>query len=144
MDVRVANRVVDLVGEEFDVAIRGTSTQLKDSSLTRRKLGSIGSRVFASPAYLARRGRPRQLGDERHDWIVHPSLTKPFKKSAQRLRRFLCDDFVPTRNLVRDGAGVRFLPSFVAAPYVCEGLIEEVHTPGRRHVSEHLRKTPLG
>lgn len=50
-------RIVDIVHEGFDLAIRVGS--LTDSSLAARKLGELRYGLFASPAYLARRGTPR-------------------------------------------------------------------------------------
>lgn len=66
-----ATRTVDLVKDEFDVAIRVGA--LADSALIARKLGVAAGGYFASPAYLARRGvpkRPRDLSN--HDAIVIP------------------------------------------------------------------------
>jgi LysR family transcriptional regulator, regulator for bpeEF and oprC len=50
------NRVVDLVHEGFDLAIR--LGDLPDSSLAARKLGEMDYGLYASPSYLQRRGLP--------------------------------------------------------------------------------------
>lgn len=55
------NRVVDMLGEGVDVAIR--LADLQDSSLVAVKLGEVRQVVCASPDYLARRGVPREPGD---------------------------------------------------------------------------------
>lgn len=123
-DLRLTNRTVDLVAEGFDLAIRAGTTKLKDSSLTVRRLGSTGSGFYASPAYVARRGKPRTLSETRHDWILHPALRSHWKLRRAQTSRWLCDDFSMVRELVREGAGVGFLPSFVAEPYVRAGYIE--------------------
>lgn len=125
-DVRLTNKVVDLVAEGFDAAIRASPHRMKDSTLTVRRLGSPGNGFYASPAYLARRGKPRRLSDDKHDWILHPGIVAHWKLPRERAWRFLCDDFLLIRDLVRDGAGLGCMPSFVAEPYVREGAIELV------------------
>ena len=59
-DVTLSDRVVDIVEECFDLAIR--ITQLQNSSLISRRLASTRMVLCASPTYLARQGTP-----------VHPS-----------------------------------------------------------------------
>ncbi|WP_224240303.1 LysR family transcriptional regulator [Hyalangium gracile] len=51
------DRVVDLVDEGIDVAIR--IAQLQDSSLNAVRVGAVRRVVCASPRYLAEHGRPR-------------------------------------------------------------------------------------
>lgn len=55
------NRIVDMVGEGIDVAVR--LAHLQDSSLVVVKLGEVRPVVCASPAYLARYGLPREPTD---------------------------------------------------------------------------------
>ncbi len=57
LEVQISNRNVDFVRDGFDLAVRlGT---IADQSLVARRLGTFELGVFASPAYLARRGRPQ-------------------------------------------------------------------------------------
>jgi len=58
IDVSLSDRVVDLVEEGFEAAIR--IGQLPDSSLIARPLAPYRLMICASPDYLARRGTPRQ------------------------------------------------------------------------------------
>lgn len=55
-DVTLSDRVVDIVEDGFDLAIR--ISRLQNSSLISRKLASTRMVACASPEYLARRGRP--------------------------------------------------------------------------------------
>lgn len=55
------DRVVDLIGEGIDVAIRIAA--MTDSSLVRVKLADNQRVVVASPLYLKRHGTPKTLGD---------------------------------------------------------------------------------
>lgn len=55
-DLDLSDRMVDLVNENFDCAVR--IGELLDSSLVGVRLGEMQRVVVASPAYLARRGVP--------------------------------------------------------------------------------------
>jgi DNA-binding transcriptional LysR family regulator len=125
-DVRLINQLIDLASERFDLAIHIAITRLKDSRLTARRLCGSEAGFYASPTYLARRGKPKRLDEAGHDWIVHPGLIANWKLPRERSWRFLCDDFFLARDLARDGAGVAFLPALVAEPYVRGGFIEAV------------------
>ncbi len=56
LELDLTPRHADLIGESLDVAIR--IGELADSSLIARPLASISRHLYASPGYLARRGRP--------------------------------------------------------------------------------------
>ncbi|HSV78737.1 MAG TPA: LysR family transcriptional regulator [Ramlibacter sp.] len=56
LDVTLSDRIVDLVDEGFDLAVR--IAQLASSSLVSRKLTSTRLVLCASPQYLRRRGAP--------------------------------------------------------------------------------------
>ncbi len=58
VDLQLNDRVVNLVEEGIDIAIRIGA--LDDSSLVARRLGETRRVVVASPAYLARFGRPER------------------------------------------------------------------------------------
>ncbi|WP_341501255.1 LysR family transcriptional regulator [Gallaecimonas sp. GXIMD4217] len=69
LDIGFEDRTVDLLAEQVDIALRIGA--LPDSNLIARRVGSKHWGWFASPAYLASRGRPQspqQLAD--HDCLV--------------------------------------------------------------------------
>lgn len=66
------NRLVNLVDEGFDIALR--IGVLPDSGLTAVPLGAMRVVWVASPAYLARAGVPRKLGDLADHAIVALSI----------------------------------------------------------------------
>lgn len=129
VDMRLTNAVVDLVADGFDLAIRSVSSLTQDSTLTMRRLGIGRPSWYAAPNYLLRRGRPKELGDPRHDWILHPAVRAGLKFPKDTPSRFLCDDMLFIRNLAREGSGICLLPGFVGAPDVREGLLEKVPLP---------------
>ncbi|WP_407850801.1 LysR substrate-binding domain-containing protein [Bordetella petrii] len=56
LDITLADRVVDLVDEGYDMAVR--ISQLADSTLVSRRLASTRMVLCASPDYLRRHGAP--------------------------------------------------------------------------------------
>jgi DNA-binding transcriptional LysR family regulator len=68
------DRVVDLIEEGLDVAIR--IAHLPDSSLTAVRVGSMRRVVCAAPAYLARHGTPRVPADLAHLEAIHFSFAQ--------------------------------------------------------------------
>ena len=69
LDIALTDRVVDLLEDRTDVALR--SGPLKSSRLVARKLGQTRLMVVASPAYLARVGTPRTPADlENHNCLA--------------------------------------------------------------------------
>jgi DNA-binding transcriptional LysR family regulator len=61
IDLALNDRLVDLVDEGWDIAVR--IGQLTDSQLTMRRLASYEMIVCAAPAYLAARGTPRRIAE---------------------------------------------------------------------------------
>jgi DNA-binding transcriptional LysR family regulator len=69
VELVLTNRALDLIEEGLDVAIRIGS--LSRAGLVARRVGQVRMVLCASPAYIARRGRPRVPKDlMKHD-IVH-------------------------------------------------------------------------
>jgi DNA-binding transcriptional LysR family regulator len=68
LDIVLTDRVIDLLEERADVAIR--TGPLRASQLIARKLGQSRMAVVAAPKHLERHGTPRTLADvERHNRI---------------------------------------------------------------------------
>lgn len=71
-----ADRVVDLLSEHVDLAVR--IGELPDSRLVAARVGAIRRVLCASPAYFAARGRPRAPGDLRaHACVTFEGLDAP-------------------------------------------------------------------
>ena len=89
VDARIlmVNRIVNLVGEGVDLAVR--LAPLPDSTLTAIKIGQVRALFCASPEYLASRVAPIGLGDlARHDCIGLNAGSDaelwPFRETAER------------------------------------------------------------
>ena len=84
INLNLSDRVIDLVAEGVDVAIRIAS--LDDSNLVGVKLADNRRVVVASPTYLKRHGRPRNIADlARHNCLPMSS------EGSQRGWTFLQD-----------------------------------------------------
>ncbi len=76
LDVNFSDRVVNLVEEGFDVAVR--IGHLTDSSLVARRLAAVRMVTCAAPAYLARAGTPSALEDlTTHEAILDTNARDP-------------------------------------------------------------------
>ena len=73
LDLLLTSRVVDLVSESVDLAVR--AGRLPDSSLIARRIGSTDGALMASPEYLRRRGRPRSFAElASHEWVLYRAV----------------------------------------------------------------------
>jgi DNA-binding transcriptional LysR family regulator len=122
LDLALNDRFVDLVEEGFDLAIRIGGAL--PGSLIARKLGTTRSGIFASPEYLAEKGRPRSP----RDFDGHRCLAYG-QGAAQRAWEFAGQPFQPDwqvkssngdllRQVALDGGGLVSLPDF----FVCADL----------------------
>lgn len=77
VDLVCNDRMVDLIGDCFDLALRLTR-DLPDSTLVARRLASSRILTVASPAYLARHGRPRSPADLlSHNCLTYTLAERP-------------------------------------------------------------------
>lgn len=83
IELNFSDRMVDLIGEGFDLAIR--SGMLKDSSLVARRITSRRIMLCASPAYLQQYGQPQCLEDlKQHNCLQGASASWHFKTAQGR------------------------------------------------------------
>ena len=76
LEVLFTDRLVDLIEESYDLAIRAGA--LSDSTLIARNLGAVQFVLVASPRYLKKRGRPRSPRElAKHDCLVFGVGTQP-------------------------------------------------------------------
>lgn len=126
VDLELTGRTIDLVAEGYDLAVRASGA-LADSSLVARKVSNSPVALFAAPAYVARRGMPETVEAlEDHDFVLFRAsggrerirLRGPNGEREVTVRALLAaNDFTFIRNVVLDGTGIGFLPTFLC---VCE------------------------
>lgn len=128
------DRVVDLVGGDFDLAIRiGT---LADSSLVASLLGRSTDALVAHADYLARAGVPREPSDLAcHAALVYslsaagPSWTLAGKGRSETVRvrgPLKVNSSLALREATLQGLGIARLPLFVAGPDLAASRLQRV------------------
>lgn len=134
LDVTLSDRVVDLVEEGFDMAVR--IARLPDSSLVSRQIASTRLVLCASPGYLRRHGTPRHPAELAQHQVAayslfsqgdHWSFTGPqgpvSVKVAPRLR---CNNGDTCRLAALRHQGIVLQPSFLVGPDLQAGTLVEL------------------
>lgn len=133
IDASFSDRIVDIMGERFDAAIR--VGELRDSSLVARRVAPIRGLLVASPDYLARRGRPLVPNDLRgHDCLIYSGTLSPDWKlrdgkkqiSIRPNGRLRSDSGEALVRWATAGLGVANLPSFLMNRELEEGRLETI------------------
>jgi DNA-binding transcriptional LysR family regulator len=161
-DVSLADRVVDLIEEGFDLAIRIGAPGA--DNLVARRLGETRLVPCASPDYLARHGAPSTPEDlAKHDCFtyeyVSPRQVWRFRDRAGAERTVRVSGSLHSNNgdllaeVAAHGAGIVFEPAFIVGPDVRAGrlvpLLQEFVPPpvpiyalypSRKHLSAKVRR----
>ncbi len=126
----VTNAKLDLLAEGIDLAIRA-SRGLPDSSLVVRRWMMGRLKIWASPAYVARRGVPGTPAEvAQHDWVglsVLPERLELWGPDGVPVEispsaRLACDDMNTVRACVAQGLGIGLLPDFVTGEALVQVL----------------------
>jgi len=134
MNMVLNNRYVELISEGFDMAIR--IGELEDSSLRARKLTETTKRLIASPSYIQQFGRPQKIDDLNEHKLLHYSnqssgsvwkLTAPSgeKRQVRTAGWLSVNDGQSLLNAAISGLGIAYLPSYLYAQAMKEGLVED-------------------
>lgn len=120
IDLRLSDAFSDLAAEGIDLAFRVGRFDL--ASLKVRRLGGFHSLPVASPAYLARAGRPETPGDlARHDCVVDTNRRLPkrwgFYQGGTEIQvnvegRFHVNSASVAVDLARRGLAIAYAPRF--------------------------------
>lgn len=134
-----ADRTVDIVGENYDVAIRAHGAALPDSDLVQRTLAPAPWCLFAGSAYVAEHGAPAtpaELNDHpsiffaranaplhwrlRHTTLLTEEVAVPL---APRLQS---DDMRSLQQAAINGLGIVALPSYIAKAAVDRSELQRI------------------
>jgi DNA-binding transcriptional LysR family regulator len=128
------DRVVDLVGEGYDLAVR--IGQLQDSTLRARKIGEARRFLCASPRYLDRTGAPESPEDlADHNCLIfrtHPGYNVwRFKSGARTVDvrasgSFSANDGNALIHAARDARGLILAPVWLVGLSLATGELVEV------------------
>jgi len=130
VDLDLTNRIVELVSDGFDLAIR-TGT-LPDSRLIRTQVATRGIMTCASPAYLEQRGVPQTVDDlEQHECLLANADVWRFRvdgepRTMRPRGRWRCNSGAAVFEATLAGMGVCQLPAFYVNRAIAEGQLIEV------------------
>lgn len=136
IDELATDRVVDIVGEGFDLAIRGHNGQLQDSNLVQHPLARAPWYLFAGPEYLERNSVPEQpealashsiiaiTGKGAPQWQLqgpeHRVVTIPFEP------RFQSNSLISLKEAACANIGVAALPGYVCHAELKTGALRQI------------------
>lgn len=123
IDLCFSDRMIDLVQEGFDMAVR--IGPLPDTDrLSARLLGQQVMGLAASPAYLQRKGAIGSIEDLAvHRGIAYRSNTAQRSRLASPL---IVDDLQAVADAAIAGVGLAWLPSWLIAHYALRGQLQAV------------------
>lgn len=135
IEVDSSSRIVDLVHEGYDLAIR--IGPLADSRLAARRLGELHYGLYAAPSYLQRRGEPQHPSElARHDLIAfapggrRAPLRLERGAEVETLRdvplRLLTDSRFAQRDAAIAGLGIADGLAMIADDAVADGRLVRV------------------
>ncbi|MGN6461589.1 MAG: LysR family transcriptional regulator [Pseudolabrys sp.] len=135
VDLGLADRVVDLIEEHWDLAIR--IGRMSDSALVARKLAPLRLLVCAAPAYLKEHGTPKTVDDLRHHSCLGYTLSatvsadrwlfgKDGKISVPISGRMRADNGDALRLAALEGLGLIYQPTFLLADDLRAGRLRAV------------------
>lgn len=153
VDLTLDDRVVDIVSEGYDIAIR--IGRMRESSLVARKLAPVRLVVCGAPDYLEARGIP----DAPENLAEHDCLRYSLSSDADRWRfrkgeetydvnvtgSFLANNGEAIRLAALTGRGLALQPTFIVGNDIREGRLKrvlqdyEVHPMGVYAVYAHRK-----
>lgn len=124
MEMQVTNRVVNVVEDGVDVALRVRATLDESGSMVVKRLGEGCQLLVASPAQIARQGMPGTLRDlARMDTLAMSAsegraslrLIGPDgrEETVQFTPRYVADDLLTLKHAALAGTGLCWLPDYL-------------------------------
>ncbi len=159
--VEAANRYLDIIDNNIDVAIR-TREYEPDSNITIRRLAETRRILVASPRYFAQYGRPASLEDlQRHKLLIYVHANNPnelrFSRGGETSTVAVhglleSNDGQILRAAALDGLGILVQPTYIVYDDIVAGrlvpvlddwdlprLMINLAYPSRKHLSAKVR-----
>jgi DNA-binding transcriptional LysR family regulator len=135
LDMSMEDRIVDIAAGSYDLSVR-TGQPVDQTGLKTMRLGSHPMVVCASPELLAAVGTPRTLADITahhavmyarpgwsHTWLFRDENGRTVEVSPpSRLR---LNDLAAVADAAASGAGLAWIPWWLARPYLNNGSLVE-------------------
>jgi DNA-binding transcriptional LysR family regulator len=139
VELLLTNRVIDLVAEGVDIAIR--AGRLADSSLVARKVGITRAGLFAAKGYLDKRGRPKKVSElEGHECVLFRGragkttwvLAGPKGPETVEVGGSIgSDDYGFNARAITAGLGIGVLPLFIGQR--CQAVADDLERVLPKH-----------
>ena len=159
--IEAANRYMDIIDNNIDVAIRTREIE-PDSNITIRRLAETRRILAASPRYFAQYGIPKTLDDlQRHKLLIYTHANNPNelrftrdgKTTSLNVKGLLdANDGQILRVAALDGLGILVQPSYIVYEDIVAGRLVPVLDewdlprltinlayPSRKHLSAKVR-----
>jgi len=133
LDVDLSGRLVNLVEEGFDLALRATAAP--DEALIARPITNVPFYMVAAPAYLKRAGRPARITDIAGHALLHYALYpgESFSFEGENGPETIkLDPVLRSANetllhlAALEGMGLAFLPKWLVAADIAAGRLEHI------------------
>jgi DNA-binding transcriptional LysR family regulator len=130
------DRLVDIVGEGFDLALRGHSSRLQDSELVQRPIAEAPWCLFAGPGYLERHSEPDDpecLGLHSivsivrkgpPQWKMHGPNGR--QQTVAFTPRFQSNNLISLKEAACSNVGVAALPGYICRDELEKGTLRHI------------------
>lgn len=124
------NRLIDLIAEGYDLAIRTAS--VSDPRLIGRMIALRRIETVASPEYLRKRGEPRTIAELKgHECLIGTSKTWRFLDQNQSqlfgpAGRWRCNSGSSVAEAAASGLGICQLPLFYVQQHLAQGRLQSI------------------
>ena len=135
VELNATDRLVDIVDEGYDLAIRITDHPAQN--MVARRIAPVRWVTCASPSYLERHGTPRTLQElDRHQCLVYqgvPTLRSGWRYqmgnkeiSLQPSGKCRVNNSEVLLQLALDGMGIVLFPTYILGRYLKSGRLVEI------------------
>jgi len=130
INLNLTNRVVDIVGEGYDIAIR--TGHVSDQRLVGREIAFRDLETCAAPSYIAARREPHRIDDlKSHDCLVGTATIWHFiERGNPRIftptGRWRCNSGTAISDAAISGGGICQLPMFYVRKHIAAGRLRPV------------------
>jgi DNA-binding transcriptional LysR family regulator len=135
-DMDLSGRMVNLVDEGFDLALRATAPDRLDPGLIARPLTRVAFHLMGSPEYLERCGRPIKLAElNGHAMLLYSAMASSggmtlggsHERETIKFRTVIqSENETLLHKAALEGMGLAFLPLWMAQPDLDAGRLENV------------------
>lgn len=128
-------RVVDLIGENYDCAVRVSSGSFARSALVAHRIASFHILMCASPEYLASRPPLRRSADLREHTVIGifggPGRSIVMQSAGKRIKlpptsNLMMNDPLAIREAAVAGGGIGTLPGYLVRDELASGKLVQV------------------